>query len=717
VVTASPVAQTICDGGTTDILLETITVASQGVRFSYDIFAQDANITLVSGGSGTLQPGPTIMTVPGIVFDYTTSVTGGPGDVTGYIPSQNGLQNNFRLLQELTNNTNTPQYVTYHLVPRSTGTSCANGPTVNVVIRVNPNPYQGHDVDAPQCIGGYSGSVDLIPAEGSGPYTFAWSGPDGFTSDEEDLVDVISGVYTITITDANNCQHTRNIIIPTPGGIFASPPIRQNVSCFEGSDGHLIINVTASSTRLPLRYEWFGPTGFVFADNTQKDQFNLVAGEYYVIVTDALDCVYDLRTLVGQAALTISEPPLLEAFVEGIGTSCNINDDGKATVDVTGGTPPYSYFWTGPAGFPVNPTLKDQEGLRAGDYELRVTDANGCITFAYITIGELPPFIVTPVIVTNYNGWDVSCNGASDGSVILEIIGDYPPYQFQWSNGSTDQNLTNVPAGTYTVNVLDAVNCPASGEVTLFEPPEMNLDIFTLDVSCYGYEDGEISLVATGGTGTFFYDWANGQSSATLTGLVADSYPVRVVDLNNCYIDANIIITQPDPLEINPIIQSPYCDVTTEGQIILNTSGGTQPYTWLWSTGATTENITNISAGQYSVTIRDANDCLLDETLVVSPLNPLCITIPNTFTPNGDGFNDTWVIGSPEGGTLGQAYPYAVVEVFNRWGELVYRSDEGYSRPWNGMSDGKPLPMDSYYYIITLNNGQPPVSGIITIIR
>ena len=197
----------------------------------------------------------------------------------------------------------------------------------------------------------------------------------------------------------------------------------------------------------------------------------------------------------------------------------------------------------------------------------------------------------------------------------------------------------------------------------------------------------------------------------------ADTYSVRVVDLNNCYIDENIIITQPDPLQITPIIQSPYCDVTIEGQIILNTSGGTQPYLWLWSTGESTENITNITAGTYSVTIRDANDCVLDETLVVSPLNPLCITIPNTFTPNGDGFNDTWVIGSTEGGTLGQAYPYAVVEVFNRWGELVYRSEEGYSRPWNGMSDGKPLPMDSYYYIITLNNGQPPVSGIITIVR
>ena len=331
--------------------------------------------------------------------------------------------------------------------------------------------------------------------------------------------------------------------------------------------------------------------------------------------------------------------------------------------------------------------------------------------------GELPPFIVTPVIVSNYNGWDISCNGSSDGSVILEIIGDYPPYNFVWSNGSTQQNLTNVPAGTYTVNVLDAVNCPASGEVTLFEPPAMSLDIYKLDVTCYGYQNGEISLVPSGGTGTYFFDWAKGQSSSELTNLFADTYTVRVADENNCYIDESIIITQPDPLAINPIIQSPFCDVTTEGQILLNTSGGTLPYSWLWSTGETTENISGISSGQYSVTITDFNNCILNETLIVQPLNPLCISIPNTFTPNGDGFNDTWVIGSPEGGTLGQAYPYAVVEVFNRWGEIIFTSEEGYSRPWNGTSNGVPLPMDSYYYIITLNNGQAPVSGIITIIR
>ena len=117
------------------------------------------------------------------------------------------------------------------------------------------------------------------------------------------------------------------------------------------------------------------------------------------------------------------------------------------------------------------------------------------------------------------------------------------------------------------------------------------------------------------------------------------------------------------------------------------------------------------------MTITDFHNCILNEIIVVNPLNPLCISIPNTFTPNGDGFNDTWVIGSPEGGTLGQAYPYSVVEVFNRWGEIVYSSAEGYSRPWDGTSNGKALPMDSYYYIITLNNGQAPVSGIITIIR
>ncbi|MCD6201268.1 MAG: gliding motility-associated C-terminal domain-containing protein, partial [Bacteroidales bacterium] len=139
--------------------------------------------------------------------------------------------------------------------------------------------------------------------------------------------------------------------------------------------------------------------------------------------------------------------------------------------------------------------------------------------------------------------------------------------------------------------------------------------------------------------------------------------------------------------------------------------GGVMPYNYNWSTGESNDRLENIVPGKYSVYVTDANMCMVRDTVTVKSDRPQCLEIPNAFSPNGDGVNDRWEIGKIE------LYPEITVEIYNRWGELLFRSNRGYNNPWDGTHRGKTLPMDSYHYVIDLGNGTKPITGNVTIVR
>jgi gliding motility-associated-like protein len=685
-------------------------------RFAYEFLL---DTICMEGYAEVLLFSPSEMTTGDIRFNFNTTVTD-PIGLTGWNPGQSNRLNNFLIADSLKNETNSTQFVTYYVTPTSPGTGCKNGPTVPVVIQVNPDPIDSIFVSKElECLNSFTGSIDLVTGQGSGPFEILWSGPNNFTSNQQNIESVTSGFYTVSVYDANKCFSNGSIILRN-AEIIDLAVEKVSVSCFGGNDGNIEVFASLGGGE-PYTYEWYGPPGHVFIDNTNRVQENLIAGDYYLFITDGKDCFYDTRENPDWD-LTVYQPDSLIATIEGFDASCSLNSDGSAILTMTGGNPGFTYLWTGPDGFVFDdPTAKDQENLIKGDYSVSVLDSKNCPASASVTIGELYVLTITSNIITDFNGWDVSCYGAADGSAVLEHNSLRPPFIFTWTgpNGYTadGDSAVNMSAGTYYYYIQDDAGCTGEGEVELIEPEPVEItDIFTLDPSCFGYQNGEISISPEGGTGNFFFDWATGQSSSMVRNLGAGSYPVRISDENNCYIDTLISISQPEPLTISPFIQSPYCELTEEGLIILNTQGGTAPYYWSWSTGETSEDITNITAGMYVVDVLDDHGCMLTRTFFVEALNPLCVDIPNTFTPNGDGRNDFWIIGSVEGGSLGQGYPYAVVEVFNRWGELVYRSQEGYPQPWDGTSEGRLLPVDSYYYVITLNNGKPPVAGVITIL-
>jgi gliding motility-associated-like protein len=653
-----------------------------------------------------------------ITFAYQAQATGNPGDVTGFAPAASNLPQGTIITYNVRNATTIPQYITYTITPHAPATGCPPGIPTEVVIRVNPDPIVRYYISKEiECFGSYSGSLALETATGSGPYQIRWTGPDGFVSNEANLERIGFGRYWIEVTDANNCFSNGSIRLSNPDPIQLNYRATQ-VSCHGGSDASIEIPTLFDGGGPPYTFKWTGPENFVFEDNTTRNQNNLIAGQYTVVITDGKGCQYSSINFDPGRILLITEPEPLSVELEVTDATCNINNDGSIISRVEGGTAPYSYYWEGPDGEGIdNNGLPFAENLTGGIYTLRVTDSKGCVATIDAEIGTLPPFNIIPRILTNFNGFDVSCFGASDAIVELDIQGNFPPFAIQWSNGSTSERLENIPSGEYHVIVHDSANCPSEATVIVRQPERIEMDYMVDDVTCHGYNDGKIFMNVQGGAGRIYFNWDDGQATADAFGLKAGSHSVRISDANNCILDATILINEPEPLDIRPVTSDAYCDKIEDGSIELNVTGGTFPYRFSWSGGQTSENLYNVAGGAHIVTIEDFNFCTRTDTIIVNSTNELCMRIPNAFTPNNDGFNDYWVIGSRITGTIGEFYPWAVVEVYNRAGELVFRSRAGYPDPWDGTSKGRKLPMDSYFYVIFLNNGQAPVTGHVTIIR
>jgi gliding motility-associated-like protein len=232
------------------------------------------------------------------------------------------------------------------------------------------------------------------------------------------------------------------------------------------------------------------------------------------------------------------------------------------------------------------------------------------------------------------------------------------------------------------------------------------------NINCAGGKTGSILVEVLNNAGPAAYLWADGAIGSSRNNLAAGDYRIIITDANNCRADSVVTLTQPDSLELSFSITRPFCTDMPNGSIILTVTGGpAQSYTYLWSDNSTTQNITTAVAGYYSVTVTDLNGCTATDSVKMIPENEICLDIPNAISPNGDLINDEWNIGMKE------LYPEMEVKIFNRWGEMIWKSDRGYPRPWDGRSRGSILPIDSYHYIIDLKNGTRPLIGSITIVK
>jgi len=591
---------------------------------------------------------------------------------------------------------------------------------VDVTFVPVPVIYAGDDITG--CIG--AGSINITGATSTGGSIVWTTSGDGSFVDPSVLnpvynpgpTDLTTVTLTLTVT-AGSCPSTTDdmelTMVPSPVANAGS-----GTSLCSSSDGFQVTGASHSGGTVL----WSTSGDGTFDDNT-------IDNPYYTFgAADARSATVTLTMAVTGPGLC----PVIESSIElvmlpspGISVtahsdiSCNGLTDGSVSITGTGGIPPYSYDIDGSGLVATG----DFGSLVAGVHIFSVKDQTGCASDTSVTIIE--PGIFTFALDSVEH---VACFGETTGAIYITLEGGWQPYNVSWTGPdaytSSDEDITGLAPGSYSLAVTDLGGCGSfTLDTTITEASEIVVTVDTVSdrngygLSCYGGNDAFIETTSGGGSGTLSLLWegpdAFTSTSDDIYDLGVGSYRFTVTDTAGCFVINDINISQPTQMNATYQIEKASCPGVPDGEITLTVDGGAGTLAFGWSDGFTGQNRTEIAGGVYSVTITDMNGCTIDTTLTVELTGYNCLKVPEIITPNGDGFNDTWVLGDTDVLSL---YPDIEVKVYTRWGKLVYSSRNPAADPWDGTFKGTLLPNDSYHYIIYLNDGSEPRSGVISII-
>ena len=481
--------------------------------------------------------------------------------------------------------------------------------------------------------------------------------------------------------------------------------------------------------------------------------------------------------------MSMIEPSLLISSYQlsdynGYNVSCSGYNDGAIDFTVNGSVPPYSYVWSNGL------VSQDVSGLGSGTYSLVIHDLNMCTNFDTIVLSEPSP-LLDSIILSDYNGYNISCNGYNDGFIDLLVSGSVPPYSYQWNNGTVLQDLNFVGSGNYSVTVTDDNNCIVNRSLNLIEPTILFSgyqlsDYNGYNISCNGFDDGSIDLSVSGSVPPYSYQWSNGANSQDIFQLVAGEYSIKITDSNNCVFNTDIQIVEADSLRFLIQTSTDTCNRSI-GYGKVNPYGGVPPYSYLWSNNMSSQEINNLYQGNYIVWLSDANNCediqyfsiqnlpkpTADFTVLPSKIvryysqidkpiqfldnsidswcnlkswywsfgdgsyentintshsflqwgdydvelivenefgcfdtivkrviiKDFVLYIPNSFTPNFDGLNDEFIV-------KGLGVSTFKIDIYNRWGGICFSSND-LNQSWNGIDglNNDPI-VGMYLYVV-----------------
>ena len=469
------------------------------------------------------------------------------------------------------------------------------------------------------------GSITLNVSGGNPAYSYKWSN----SSTAKDLTNLAAGNYSVTVTDSNNCTKTSNFTVIDQGNILIQETIIQ-ASCLNPTGGSISINITGGTA--PLSVDWSS------GQKNINSISNLLPGNYSVTVVDANGCI---------AVGNYSIQPIPVIQLSGIATSpsCHLAANGSIIVNPTNGSMPYSYVWNNNS--TTNPILN----LKAGTYTVTVTDSKACKQIASYILTDPNPIIFNEALV------NPNCNGGKSGSItISNISGGTPGYTLIWSNGATNSSISGLGAGNYSVTITDSKACSVIKTFTLNEGANLQLNVSKIDIKCFGQTNGSISITPTGGISPYNFFWSPVLSnSGTVNNLSAGNYSVTVTDVSGCTATSTTAIISPTNIITTLTPSNIKCFGDSNGGITSNVSGGTAPYTYLWSNNATSSSISGLNSGTYSVTVTDANNCTKIVSIILSNPDKLNLsTISNDLIcPNSTtGFITITVLGGTPGYTF-----------------------------------------------------------------
>lgn len=487
----------------------------------------------------------------------------------------------------------------------------SNGCTQQQTVSVpEPPPFTfTSQQDSVDCYGGSNGSATIFVSGGTQPYTYLWD--NGSTN--QTATGLNANFHTVAITDSKNCQAFTFVQVLQPAVLKIDSVSVRAIDCFGQNNGKAAIYVSGGTS--PYSYQWSDPGA-----QTTKQAVNLAAGLYTVTVSDYHGCS------LANNALVPSPPDLMVSVTNLSGEKCAGGCEGTASIVASGGTPQYNIFWNQP--YPPAGTFIASK-LCAGAYIITVQDSKGCTKTVQAAISAATP------IVVNLSGQDPSCAGALNGAINSNASGGVAPLSFKWSNGASTANLQNLMCGEYMLTVTDGNSCTQSDTLLLNCPPSINiLNTYTVPATCKGGADGKAGFLALGGSGTLTYKWSDssGQATPEAVNLTAGTYTVTVTDSNMCTNSSTFIVSEATAIS-NQFTPSPVnCFGGKDGMLSVQTNGGTGPYTYLWSTGESTAQISMLAAGNYTVTVTDQNACTIisQAPTILQPGTPLQITINQT---------------------------------------------------------------------------------------
>lgn len=528
--------------------------------------------------------------------------------------------------------------------------------------------------------------IEVHISGGEPNYAISTDGGNSFGTYNQLLASVmINNAYNVVAMDTNGCVSLPfAITLPDVfevNSIVSSNFNGENISCFGSSDG--AIDATVSGGTGPMTYTWSTVPGSAYSSNLE-DPNGLAQGTYSVIVVDDFGCeAFDTISLVQPAQLTTVSN--VTSNYNGQDVSCFGSNDGSAQTLPTGGVLPYSFAWSN------GQSSQMATNLMATQYFVVITDVNGCTQNDSVSLSE--PTALTFQSVVN----DVLCNGVNDGEIDITIGGGTVPYSFAWSNGAITEDLDSLFVGDYSVVITDVNGCQISDTMTVAEPQVVALSSSITSVSCFNFNDGAIDITVTGGTLPYSYNWDNSQTTEDIVDLIAGFYEVIVTDSNGCFETLTLEVTQPDSLMLSGQTVNALCYGDANGSIDITLTGGTTPYNFTWSNGLSTEDISGLPLGNYSLEIEDANGCLQGGTFSISQPDSLMVTLSS---PLNDHNHNIDLFGGEDG----------VIEAAIAGGTTPYFID------WsNGMSDSiiEGLSAGNYQILVTDMNGCVAVASIV----
>ena len=470
------------------------------------------------------------------------------------------------------------------------------------------------------------GSIDITVSggnvAGNANYTYVWSTTDGsgLIQGEEDQSGLGPGTYTVSVTDENNCTATQSFTLTQAQPLNYVLDRKQDITCFGDNDGAIEISVTDGTG--VYTYDWSTTNGSGLIQG-QQDQSGLSPGDYKLILSDScttLEYNYTIRS-PGELEITLDEVQNVLCFGD---------STGKISVTVSGGTQPYNYVWVDNFGNTYNRDIGNVfnsgnlSNIPAGTYTLTVTDSNQCsATLPQVEITEPADLLLS------FDKTDLSCYNSNDGTITVTASGGVSPYTYTWSDLGNGSSRDNLAAGTYSVIVKDANECEETVNIVIANAELFDVDPVITQISCFGANDGSIELNFVGGVGNVNVQWTDDSTAGVnRNNLSPGVYSVLITDESSCTIEQDFTIIEPQEIEITGIITNAIdCIEPNSGSIDLQVAGGTAPYTFLWSNGSTTEDLTNVPANNYLVIVTDSNGCSSEKEFEITRQDDLQVIL------------------------------------------------------------------------------------------